>query len=403
MMSTRVAIIGGGAIGCSAAMNIKQLMPHAKVVVVERDPSYEMSSSARSASSIRQQFSSPVNIALSMYGLDFLRKEGVREAVPLAEVGYLYLASTADGLATLASNVKLQREMGADIHLLQDRSDIVKRFPWLETGDLTGAAFGASGEGWFDGFSLLQYLRGAAKTAGAEFIAGSVTGVTQKANLVTGVEYTTPQNAADALSKTIECDWVINAGGPWARHIGAMVDIPCPVSARRRVIHVVETCGEPAPRCPLVVDPSGLYFRGDGEKRFICGWSPSAAEGDADDLPLDTTQADCEHFNEYLWPALANRCPRTFQSLKVPRCWAGYYEVHPMDHNGIVGPHPTRLPNFLFANGFSGHGLQHSAGIGRGLAEWIRSQGTSYGPIDLTPLGYKRVLDNAPFLENNII
>lgn len=73
-----------------------------------------------------------------------------------------------------------------------------------------------------------------------------------------------------------------------------------------------------------------------------------------------------------------------------------------MDHNAIIGPHP-QLKNFIFCNGFSGHGLQHAIGAGRGVGEWIASGGVHYKTIDLTPLGMDRVVQRRPFLEANVI
>jgi glycine/D-amino acid oxidase-like deaminating enzyme len=100
-----------------------------------------------------------------------------------------------------------------------------------------------------------------------------------------------------------------------------------------------------------------------------------------------------------VWPALAERVP-AFEALRVQSAWAGYYEVHPLDHNAILGLHPE-VDNLVFANGFSGHGLQHSPAAGRGVAELVLEGG--YQSLDLSPFGFERVLQQQPFRERNVI
>ncbi|MCC7285116.1 MAG: FAD-binding oxidoreductase, partial [Burkholderiaceae bacterium] len=152
----------------------------------------------------------------------------------------------------------------------------------------------------------------------------------------------------------------------------------------------------PLPRTPLVVDPSGVWFRSEGSG-FIGGWSPGARDADPDDPPLD--EPDLAQFDERLWPALAHRVP-AFAALRRTRAWDGYYEVHPLDHNALVGPHPAR-PNLLLACGFSGHGLQHAAGVGRGIAEWLLHG--RHVSLDLSPLSPQRIALGRPLVERAVI
>jgi glycine/D-amino acid oxidase-like deaminating enzyme len=144
-----------------------------------------------------------------------------------------------------------------------------------------------------------------------------------------------------------------------------------------------------------VIDTSGVYFRPEGAQ-FIGGTSPRAGEPDPDDLPLEV---DYGLFESAVWPALARRVP-AFEALKVTGGWAGYYELNTFDHNGIVGRHPA-VQNVFFANGFSGHGLQHAPGVGRGLAELIVEG--HFATIDLAPLSFARILAGRPLLELNVI
>lgn len=391
----RVVIVGGGAVGLSTALFTKRLMPEAQVTVIERDPTYARASSALSASSIRQQFSSPVNIQLSLFGIGFLRGLQASHGLSLVEGGYLYLASTADGAATLRSNHAVQTEHGATIELLSPHA-LVAHLPWINTTDLQLAAHGRStataGEGWFDGYALTKTLQTLARADGVAWVKDEVVALEHISTAVQAVR--------TASGARLEADWVVNAAGPWARSVAAMAGVELPVFARRRTV-LVMSCPTPVHHCPLVIDPSGVWFRPEGvdvssQTHFIGGTSPKDGESDPDDLPLDP---DLHQFESDVWPAMAHRVP-AFEALRVESAWAGYYEVHPMDHNGIVGPHPS-LQNLLFANGFSGHGIQHAAGVGRGLAEWI--EGQKYASIDLSPLGFERVLSNTPFVERNII
>ena len=97
-----------------------------------------------------------------------------------------------------------------------------------------------------------------------------------------------------------------------------------------------------------MVDNSGVWFHSEGAG-FIGGWSPDAGNDDPGDLPLD--QPDLAQFDDRVWPALAHRVP-AFEALRLQRAWAGYYEVQPLDHNALIGPHPA-CTNFWLCNGFS--------------------------------------------------
>ncbi|MFL6686517.1 NAD(P)/FAD-dependent oxidoreductase, partial [Paraburkholderia graminis] len=184
-MSSQVVIVGGGVIGSSIAYFLRASDPTVSVTVIERDPSYARSSSALSAASIRQQFSTPLSIQMSLYGIEFLRNigellevDGNRPSIDLHEGGYLFLATPA-GDATLRENHALQTSLGADINLM-DRRTLKARFPWLNVEDLVSGAFGESGEGWFDGYGLVQALRKKAQSLGARYVAADVTGVVRE-------------------------------------------------------------------------------------------------------------------------------------------------------------------------------------------------------------------------------
>jgi glycine/D-amino acid oxidase-like deaminating enzyme len=390
-VSSKVVIVGGGVIGSSIAYFLRLADPTVGVTVIERDPTYARSSSALSAASIRQQFSTPLSIQMSLFGIEFLRSigerlcvDGVKPSIDLHEGGYLFLA-TSVGETTLRENHALQTSFGADISLL-DRSALQARFPWLNTEDLVAGTFGESGEGWFDGYGLVQALRKKARALGAHFVAADVTVLHRDGRRVTQVQ--------TANGETHACDVVVNAAGAWSRKVAQMIGIDLPVHARRRSIFNV-TSPARLERCPLLIDPSGVYFRPEGQS-FICGTSPSA-DNDPDDLPLD--EVDHALFDDVIWPTLAHRVPQ-FEALRVQNCWSGYYEYNVLDQNAIIGYHPD-VDNCVFANGFSGHGLQQGPATGRGVSELILNG--RYTTLDLGSLSFARVLENRPIVEKNVV
>lgn len=388
----RVVVVGGGVVGSSVAYF---LATHPRfsgeVIVVERDPTYRMASSALSASAIRQQFSTAINIEISRFGVEFLRNIGAhlavgddRPDVGLCEPGYLFLATKA-GLPVLERNHRLQRKHGVDVALLTP-DDLSARFPWLTTGGIAAGSLGLSGEGWFDGYSLLQAFRRKAQSLGVTYTTQEVIGFVRAGSRVKAVVLSDRSELA--------CDVAVNAAGPWAAAVAAMLDIDLPVRARRRCVFVIAS-RQTLERCPLVIDPSGVWFRPEGNY-FLTGTSPAEGAEDPDDAPL---VVDERLFYDILWPVLAARA-RPFEAVKLIRSWAGYYEMNIIDHNGIVGPHPS-LGNVFFANGFSGHGLQQAPAVGRGISELIIDGG--YHSLDLTPLAFQRVIEGRHLVELNVI
>jgi glycine/D-amino acid oxidase-like deaminating enzyme len=385
-----VVIVGGGVIGSAVAYFLKSRGFAGDVAIVERDPSFARASSALSASSIRQQFSTPVNIAISRFGIGFLRDagptlavDGDAPAIGLHESGYLFLVPES-GRAVLQQVHAIQRAEGVDVAIL-DPAALVARFPWLSAEGVAAASLGLSGEGWFDGYALMQAFRRKARALGTTLVTGEVTGFRRRGRRV--------EAALLADGTAIAGDWFVNAGGPWAAAIAARLDIDLPVRARRRCVFVV-TCPDRITNCPLMIDTSGVWVRPEGD-RFICGISPDEAN-DPDDLPLEVDHAQ---FDDIVWPALAARVP-AFERLRVVSSWAGYYEFNTFDHNGVVGPHPS-LDNVIFANGFSGHGIQQSPVVGRGVAELIASGG--YRTLDLSPLAFTRIVRGEKLVELAVI
>jgi FAD-dependent oxidoreductase domain-containing protein 1 len=192
----------------------------------------------------------------------------------------------------------------------------------------------------------------------------------------------------------LDCDEAVITAGAWSGNVAKYLGIDLPIVPRKRMVYVI-ACREELPGCPLVIDPLGNWFRQEG-KLFLCGRSPGDGEPDPDEPPLDVTE---DMFFDHVWPALAERVP-AFESVKITSSWAGYYDLNLFDHNGVVGRHPA-APNVVFAAGFSGHGMQHSPAAGRGVAELLVDG--DYATLDLSPLGWQRLLNNRPMWEKNIV
>ncbi|MEN5181630.1 FAD-binding oxidoreductase [Comamonas testosteroni] len=394
MQELPIVIVGGGAIGSAIAYFLTLQQPGVPVMVIERDPSYAQASSALSASSIRQQFSTAINIALSQFGIGFLRNLKTELAVGndqpdigLVEDGYLYLATQA-GEAVLRDNHALQRAHDVDVALL-DSEALKARFPWLNVDDIVLGSLGLSAEGWFDGYLLMQSLKAKAVSQGVKYLRAEAVGVAHSRH--DGVAHVEAVLLADGTR--IACRAMVNAAGAWAKPVAGWLDIDLPVHGKRRTVFNLSSPAK-LPQCPLLIDPSGIWLRPEGHG-FIAGFCPEEGD-DGNDIPLDVEH---DAFENFVWPTLAERIPG-FEALRVESAWAGYYEMNLFDHNAIIGLHPS-CDNAYFANGFSGHGLQQSPAAGRAIAELVLTG--RYQTLDVSPLGWERLLRNEPLLEKCII
>jgi sarcosine oxidase len=387
-----VVIVGGGIVGSAAAYFLTVLDPTGarRVVVAEQDLSYARSCTARSVGGLRQQFSTPENIVMSQATLALFRglKETFGEDADVAfrEQGYLIMASP-QGRARLAGNVAVQRAHGADVVLL-DREQLGARFPWLATEGVEAGAFGQSGEGWFDPMSLMALFRRTAQARGVLYVHDRVVGI-QVQGRVEAVTFVS--------GKRIKCGALVNAAGASAGEVAALAGVALPVEARKRYVYVIYCRDAPDSlrRAPLTVDPSGVWFRPEG-RVFLCGLSPDESR---EPPATNLDDVDYAFFESEVWPHLAARVP-AFERVKAINAWAGFYDFNTFDQNAVIGPHPE-IRNFLFANGFSGHGAQQAAAAGRAIAELILFG--AYRTLDLTRLGYTRIAQNRPLIEHNVI
>lgn len=385
-----VVIVGGAVVGSAAAYFLAASAGFGgRVLVLERDPSYRDCATTRSLASIRHQFSVAENIRMSMFGSEFLRRPqalAVDGEVPdfaFREPGYLFLAGEG-GRDALSRKHALQVAEGARIAWL-DRAALGERFPWLSLDGLAAGTLGLAGEGWLDAHALMHALRRKAQSLGAVVRRGEAVALEREGRRVQAVRL--------ADGTRVHGGWVINAAGTGAAALARSAGIELPVQSRKRCVFHFRSPAE-LPGCPLVIDPGGLYFRPEGTG-FLCGIAPP----EHDDPECFDFEVDHALWDEVLWPGLAARVP-AFEAARPVSSWAGHYDVNLLDHNVVVGPHPA-VDNLLFANGFSGHGVQQAPAVGRALAEWVTTGG--WRTLDLSALGWERVLANRPLREANVV
>ncbi len=376
MAGVDVAIVGGGVIGCATAFFLRELGFTGRVLVFERDPSYQFASTARSAASIRQQFTTPVSTRMSQFSFGFLaglgERFGTEGEIALVRGAYLLLAGAARAAMLRDCHERFVR-LGSEVAWL-DRDALAARFPWLNVSDLEGGTLGLAGEGWFDAYMLLRVLRAQARRMGVEFRDRAVAAMEVEGGRVAAL--------CDADGERWPCGVVVDAAGPAGGMVAAMAGCRLPVEPRKRTMFVIRA---PLPNkgLPFLFDDGGVAIRPEGDG-FICTALP---DPEHDGHPGEDFEPDHALFEDKVWPALAHRIP-ALERLRLHGAWAGHYEMNLFDHNGVVGPHPE-VTNLLFACGFSGHGVMHAPATGRGVAELVMHGG--YRTLDLSALGYGRI------------
>jgi len=383
-----ILIIGGGVIGSSIAYHLAADGRGGRITVVERDPTYEHATSPRSLGGIRQQFSLPENIQMSQYSLgvyqdfaDLMAVDGARAEIDLRQQGYLFLL-TAKERPVFEANQAIQQALGAPVEML-DPDALAARFPSLNLDGIEAAAFGPE-DGWFDPHGAVQGFRRMARALGVTYVDDDVVAIDDDGERVTGVRL----KGGDTRPAGV----VVNAAGPWAGEVAAMAGMALPVVPLRRQVFFFEIREQLEP-LPLTTDPTGVYFRPEG-KGYLAGRS------DPDELPGFNFTVEQSYFDEIMWPVLAARVP-AFEALKGGQSWACHYENNQFDENLIIGPWVGGLDGFYMACGLSGHGIQQAPAIGRAMAELLLDGG--YETLDLSRMGYRRIIDDEPLFESGIV
>ncbi|MFV1991360.1 MAG: NAD(P)/FAD-dependent oxidoreductase [Acidimicrobiales bacterium] len=388
-----VVCVGGSLMGSSVAFFLSENPDFdGDVLVVEPDWSYENTSTMRSQASIREQFSNPVNIRASQFAMDFIadfhnnvQVEGAAPEINFIGTGYLFLAKSDTQLASLRSVHEVQLAEHADVQMLS-QAQVQEKFAYMNTENIVGARFGGKREGSLDAWALLQGFRQRARHNGVRYIRDRVIGLERAGNRVMSVRLES--------GRSVGCGYVVNAAGPRAKLVAEMVGLRLPVEPRSRSSFVF-ACRESIDQLvPLTITPEGVHFRRD-QQNYVTGTPPlDDRVVDYNDLAVRT-----EQFEDQIWPVLAAYVPQ-FDRISVVASWGGQYAYNVLDQNMIVGT-GSEIENFIFANGFSGHGLQQSPAVGRGVSELVTYG--EYRTLDLSELGFERVRRNEPFLETAII
>ena len=387
-----IVIVGGGMIGSSIAWWCARDPDFdGRILVVEADPTFEHAATSHTNSCIRQQFGTELNIRISQFGAAFIRDfAGLMEdpeapALTIRTFGYMYLAADPAFAAILAEQQLLQASLGAGTRMMTP-DEIAAAYPFYALDDIVAGSHNTRDEGYFDGGTIFHWLRKRARALGVETLHDRVTDLTLAVDRVTHVTL--------ASGARIACGQIVNAAGTRSADIAAMAGLSLPVVPHKRYTFIFDA-EDPLPRdLPLTIDPSGIHVRSDGAS-YMAGCAPD------DDGPVDPADFAIDHdlWQDTVWPALAHRIP-AFERIRLRTTWVGHYDTNTLDRNAVLGPDP-RLPNFHFASGFSGHGLQQSPAVGRGLAEMLVHG--RWRSLDLSPLGPGRIAANEPLLERAII
>ena len=390
-----VIIIGGGIMGASTACFLSQNKDfQGKVLVIERDPTYEFASTSHTNSCMRQQFSTGLNVRISQFAADYVKNLGrylSDSRIPKLDIqnfGYMYLADTEEMATTLRTNHAVQQAAGAATQLMC-REQIAATYPFYALDDILLGSINTVDEGFFDGQAVFDWQRRIGREAGVEYIAAEVTALNKntRGNRIESVTLSTGQ--------TVSCGQLVNATGPRAARTAAMAGLSLPVEPRKRFTWVFRAEHPLEQPLPLTIDPSGVHVREVSGGTYMAG----AHTEEDPAVAFDDFAMDHSLWENHVWPMIATRIPQ-FEAIKVVSEWAGHYAYNTLDQNAITGPHPD-ISNFLFLNGFSGHGLQQSPAMGRGTAEWLTYG--SYRSLDLSAFHYERIAANAPILEKAVI
>jgi len=365
-----VVIVGGGAVGASIAYHLAERGAGYGTVLLERN-SLGSGSTGRSAGGIRSQFSTEVNIRFSLESVAFWRSFEERMGSPAdyREIGYLFLAATPRQREQFEANVALQHALGVPSRVVSP-DEIASLVPGLRVDDVVAGAYSAE-DGIAGPNEAVQAFARRARERGVRIREGvEVIAVDVRGERVRAVETTHGR---------IETSMVVNAAGPWAAQLGHMAGVDVPVKPYRREIFVSEPVSTAViPEVPLVIDLHvGWYFRREGAGILMSGAKDAHSSFDThvDWAGLPRIAAYATH-----------RMPPLSHVRFGDKAWAGLYDVSPDDH-AIIGRVPE-IDGFLCANGFSGHGFQHSPATGRVVSELILDGGVS--GLDIAPLSIER-------------
>jgi len=381
-------IIGGGIVGSSIAYHLVAAGCK-NVLVIERETAQGKGSTGKSMGGVRAQFSTPVNIQMSLYSIPFYAsfEERLDHPCDYRPQGYLFCATDETHLAYLRANYQKQVAMGLKNVQLIAGDEIRGMFPQLRSDDIVGGSF-CSTDGFVDPYSaMIGFMTWAGDHGATLWKNATVTGIARNTNSNGGTfEVATSRD-------TVSTRTVVNCAGPWAASIAKMIDIDLPVEPLRRMLVPTEPFDRFPHTAPMIIDMStGFHFRPEG-RGFLLAWNdPEETLG----YKLDFDPA----FIEKILTRAADRVP-AFENVAVnpKRAWAGLYEMTP-DHHPILGESPD-VPGFFLANGFSGHGVMHAPATGKILSDLILTGKTDL--IDASLLNFSRFAEGRMIHETAVL
>lgn len=352
--TAEVVIVGAGVMGCAIAYHLAA-RGCTDVLVLEKEETEIAGSTARSAAGVRHQFSSEVNVRMSLYSIERLKhfQEEIGADAGLQQVGYLFLLSEPEAWQAYQASAAMQRRLGARVELLTPE-EAGRFIPEMRTDDLLGATFGPD-DGYCDPHGIALGYLSRARERGVRLLRGTpATAIRTAGGRVTAVE--TPGGV-------VSCGTLVNAAGPWAGAVGALAGLEVPVLPYRRCVYVTEPFADIPGPIPLTVDvASGFYMRKEHDN-VLFGMSNAA------ETPGYNLAVDWEWLDTVLEAGLARFPLLERAGLAEKLCWAGAYEITP-DNMPILGRHPD-LSGYVDASGFSGHGIMHAPATGMLIAEEI--------------------------------
>ncbi|MDQ3907670.1 MAG: FAD-binding oxidoreductase [Acidobacteriota bacterium] len=370
--TAEVVIVGGGIVGSSVAYHLTG-MGCRDVLVLEREAHQGKGSTGKSMGGVRAQFSTPVNIQMSLYSINFFAEfdETVGYPADYRPHGYLFVATSERHLEYLKANRERQIALGVKNVELVSRDEIVEMLPQLRTDDVIGGTYCPT-DGFVDPHSVMMGFMRKARERGARLWLGTS---------VTGIEVERDQVVAVQTSRgRVETRAIVNCAGAWAAGVARLAGAELPVEPLRRQLVPTEPFDQLPRRFPMVIDmTTGFHFRREGQG-ILLAWN------DPDETPGFKTEFD-PSFIEKILTRAASRVPVLADAqVNASRAWAGLYEMTP-DHHSIIGESPD-VRGLYFANGFSGHGVMHSPATGRLTAEIVLDGRASL--LDAAPLGVGR-------------
>ena len=385
MTSADVVIVGGGIVGSSIAYHLSAAGCR-NVLVLERDSQQGKGSTGKSMGGVRAQFSTPVNIQMSLYAIPFYASFDERLGHPAGyrPQGYLFCATHEKHMTYLRANYEKQVALGLKGVRIISGDEIRGMFPLLRGDDIVGGSFCAT-DGFVDPYSaMVGFMTWAAEHGATLWKNAAVTEIRHDGRGVSEVETT---------RGTVATRVVVNCAGAWAAAVARMVDVDLPVTPLRRMLVPTEPFDRFPHSAPMIIDMSnGFHFRPES-LGFLLAWN------DPEETPGEKTDFE-SGFIEKILTRAADRVP-CFENLAVnpKRAWAGLYEMTP-DHHPILGEVPG-VPGFFCANGFSGHGVMHAPATGKILSDLILTGKTEL--IDASLLNYSRFAEGRMIHETAVL